>query len=66
LESLAGAVDGVKLRKIKEALEEENYIAVDKLLKHRQELKTSLEDKIDSEFKKFKALVLNEQSEGKI
>lgn len=60
-DSLRPVVETSLLQKARRALEEENYIAVDKILEKHPKVKTHLEETIDSEFHKFKSMVIEEQ-----
>ena len=64
LNVLREIVEPYKLFKIRQAMDEENYVELQKVLDKHPEAKNNLEEKIDSEFSKLKLIVAEEQKNG--
>jgi len=61
LEVFGKALKSRELARIKQALEQENYHGVSRILKKHGQLKNDLEDKIDKEFDQLKQTITEEQ-----
>lgn len=62
LDVLRPLLESAAIAKIKQALDQEDYHALDEVLKGYPQYKSQLETKIDEEFKKLKLTIAEEQT----